>query len=286
MHKYNKIHQDIMQNSQNIERRINRCSFCRRAGHNRLTCDDERLLDFESICADKCQRMQEIEFYDWLSETYEANNSDLLKTYAAKKSRIPFNNIRDISIYKDAITRYIYETYKYQYNMPATEEASDNDSMPDLIEINDDYFLEVETINTLTGLRNINEEDYQNIMNASLENDIRSAYFFAGMFRSSMSARLETPLHSRKFVIESILQEEDKMEKIEEIVDCCICFESYNKSEFVKLNCNHEFCNGCLKNALTSDKRPKPCCAYCRTEVTRMISRTYEIYDKMRELIL
>lgn len=286
-----------MQNTQNIERRINRCSFCRRVGHNRSTCDDQRLLDFELVCSTQCQRMNEDEFMVWLTETYEENNKQLLKTYAVKKTRI--SHSRDFSTYKNAITRYIYATYRYSYDFPTiTEEASDDDSMPDLIEINDDYYLEVETISALTGLRNMAEEEYQNIMNASLENDIRSAYFFAEMFRSTMSG---TPIHSRKFAIESILQEEDKMGKMEEmeemeemkemkemeeILDCCICFESYNKSEFVKLNCNHEFCNGCLKNALTSDKRSKPCCAYCRTEVTKMISRTSEIYDKMGKLIL
>jgi hypothetical protein len=259
-----------MQNSQNIERqnierRINRCSFCRRVGHNRLTCDDQRLLDFELICSEKCQRMQETEFYTWLSETYEENNKELLITYAAKKTRVPHS--RDFSICKDAITHYIYETYKYEYNIPTTiEDHSDNDSMPDLIEIEDEYF----------------EAELVNIMSASLQNDISSAYFFSEI----RSRRQE---QSRKFAIESILQEENKMEKMgkmEEILDCCICFESYNKSEFVKLNCNHEFCNGCLKQTLVSDKRPKPCCAYCRAEVITMISRTTEIHGKMAELLL
>ena len=54
---------------------------------------------------------------------------------------------------------------------------------------------------------------------------------------------------------------------------CFICFENYKQSEFIKLGCNHEFCKDCTKKALRSDKRPKPCCAYCRTEVTKLISK-------------
>ena len=227
---------------QNVQRRINRCSFCRREGHNRLTCDDPRLLEFAVTCATQCQTMTETEFYVWLSDTYD---SDLLKTYAAKWTRIPFNNIRDISIYKDAITRHIYETYKYQYNIH--EEDSD-------------YYLE-------------------NNMNAALINDIRSAYLFLEMTENMHARRIEQP---KKFAISSLL----KTLSTAETEECCICFEPFEKPEFVTLNCNHEFCKECLKKSLLSDTRVRPCCAYCRTEVTTMTSRTRDIYDKMSELVV
>ena len=233
---------------QNVQRRINRCSFCRRAGHNRLTCDDQRLLDFELICATQCQTMTETEFYAWLSET---NDSKLLKTYAAKKTRIPFNNIRDISIYKDAVTRYIYEKYKYQYNIH------------DIVEEETFDYLETN-------------------MNAALINDIRSAYLFLEMTENMYAIRMEQP---KKFEIESNIKLLSKT-KEKEIGECCICFESYTKSEFVTLNCKHEFCNECVKKSLLSDNRQKPCCAYCRTEVKIITSRTREIYNKMTEFVV
>jgi len=233
---------------QNVQRRINRCSFCRREGHNRLTCDDPRLLEFALTCATQCQTMTETEFYVWLTETYETNDLDLLKTYAAKKMRIPFNNIRDISIYKDAITRYIYETYKYQYNIQ--EEDSD-------------YYLE-------------------NNMNAALINDIRSAYLFLEMTENMHARRIE---QTKKFAIISLLKTLSTKEK-KETEECCICFESYKKPEFVTLNCNHEFCKECVKKSLISDNRPKPCCAYCRTEVTTMTSRISRIHNDMSKLVI
>jgi len=216
---------------QNVERRRNRCSFCRMEGHNRLVCNDQRLLDFELNCATKCQIMSETDFYVWLTETYETNDSHLLKTYAAKKTRIQFNNVRDISIYKDAITRYIYEIYKYQYNIH------------DIVE------------------------------------DIRFAYLFLQM-AENMYAKNEEP---KKFEIESIV--EPLTNSVENISECCICFESYKKEDFITLGCNHEFCNDCLKKTLLSDNREKPCCACCRTEVSTIISRTNKIHSKMSELI-
>jgi len=238
--------------------------------------------------------MTEIEFHHWLTETYEPNDSNLLKTYAAKKMRLSFSQTRDISLYKNAITNYIYQTYKYQYNVSHTIEGeeSDYDSLPDLIEDNDslpdlietnNYYLERETITTLNGLTNTREEDYENIMNASLENDIRSAYFFIEM--TSIMYLRRRQQQPKKFAIKSILQEEPENLK-EEVLECCICFESYNKSEFVRLNCDHEFCNGCLKMALTSDNRPSPCCAYCRREVTTMTSISSKVHNKMADLII
>jgi len=217
-----------------------------------LTCDDQRLVDFELICATQCQTMTETEFYTWLTETYETNNSDLLKTYAAKKTRIPFNSIRDISIYKDAVTRYIYEIYKYQYNMNDNVEEEESD-----------YYLE-------------------NNMTAALINDIRSAYLFLEMIENMQARRIEQP---KKFAIGSVLKPISKR-KEKETEECCICFEHFKKPEFVTLNCNHEFCKECLKKSLISDNRPKPCCAYCRTEVTTMTSRTSKIHNDMSELVI
>jgi hypothetical protein len=243
--------------------------------------------------------MQETEFYTWLTDTYDTNDTNLLKTYAAKKTSIPFSQIRDISVYKDAITCYIYETYKYQYNVPppsVVEEESDdnsmpslidsnsdddNDSLPDLIDLNDDYYLERETITNLNGFRNTNQTHIENIL-ASLRNDIRSEHYFLEI-RNNINLYSRRYQQSKKFAIESLLQEHILTE---ETIDCCICFESYNKSEFVALNCNHEFCNDCLKNAIKSDNRSKPCCAYCRTEITQMVSRTSDIHDKMTELTI
>ena len=239
---------------QNTERRVYRCSFCRRAGHNRLTCDDPRLLDFELTCATQCQTLSEVEFYNWLSQTYNENDSNLLKTYAAKKTRTPTYQLNDITNCKYSITNYIYDTYRYSYNYSIYNDLS----------VQENYNLEIR-------------------MNTSLINDINSAYMFLDMINTTNLRRIEEQQLSRKFSISSILQEHDDTE---ECLDCCICFENYKKTEFVTLNCNHEFCNGCLQKSLQSDIREKPCCAYCRTEITTITSNTSKVYNEMANLIL
>ena len=116
-------------------------------------------------------------------------------------------------------------------------------------------------------------------MEASLHSDIRTAYLFLDMI-SSIPSKSQP---SKKFEINLNFEKE---KNTKEILDCCICFENLKKREFVKLNCSHEFCNGCLKNMLLSDNRAKPCCAYCRTEVSTITTRTEKIYNEMMDLII
>jgi len=50
--------------------------------------------------------------------------------------------------------------------------------------------------------------------------------------------------------------------------DCNICYETYDIKEFVRLNCNHTFCKGCIKNTIkTSININSVRCALCREVV-------------------
>mgnify|MGYP001335467249 FL=1 len=54
----------------------------------------------------------------------------------------------------------------------------------------------------------------------------------------------------------------EKLEKCNDITDCSICFE--NKKENIKLNCEHIFCNRCIKKWLTEKSNT---CPTCRKEI-------------------
>jgi hypothetical protein len=278
--------QNIERMEYNNTRRRYRCTFCRREGHNRMTCNDQRLRELEVECSIQCQTMDQIEFYDWMYQTY-GNESTLLKTYAAKKCHIVVSHT-DIFMCIDAITQYIYHTYKYQYENENDSETDYSD-MPELVDLNDpiESNFEQDMVRILEDMRNPVEREiitqnppFTNDMVSALQNDfMRSAMLFLEMTRN-MDIRINEP---KKFTIESVIEPHTELEQSSE---CCICFENYKKEKFVTLNCKHEFCNGCLKKALCSDNRPKPCCAYCRTEVTKMISRTTDVYNELAELIL
>ena len=54
----------------------------------------------------------------------------------------------------------------------------------------------------------------------------------------------------------------EKVEKCNDVTDCSICFE--NKKENIKLNCEHIFCNRCIKKWLTEKSNT---CPTCRKEI-------------------
>lgn len=248
---------------------------CRFPGHNRLTRMDQRLREFETDCSIKCQTMRQFEFKDWLTENY-GYNTRLLKAFTSKKCHNIINDTQNISLCVNAITQFIYNTYKYQHVIQETTIETEP--------IENDF--EQEMIRIMTEFSNQPEEQIQissENMFASLSNDYRTALLFLEIMDNIHARRTQVNNETKKFEIESII--EPLTNSIENTSECCICFESYNKEDFITLGCNHEFCNNCLKKTLLSDNREKPCCACCRTEVSTMISRTNKIHSKMSELI-
>jgi len=241
--------------------RISHCSFCRRSGHNRLTCIDQRLLDFETDCSIRCQSMPPNEFNDWLCNSY-GHHVSLLKTFTAKKCRISMNRV-DISVCTDAITQYIYETYVQQFREQEQPSRIEDDLLSILIQ-----------------MRNPSPGQMQ--PSPELQNEIQNAILFLEMTGNIVHSSSE---EEKKFSIKSTFQKITSVSK-NELIECCICFESFKKKDFIVLKCGHEFCNDCLKKCLISDKRENPCCAYCRTEIEEITCRTSKIHKQMTSMII
>jgi hypothetical protein len=88
---------------------------------------------------------------------------------------------------------------------------------------------------------------------------------------------------TRKFNIAiNIAEQNDKLIKIE----CNICYEIHNSENFIKLNCNHEFCKGCVKKILKSCRIfNDPCCAYCREQIITFTYKNETIQTEFCDLI-
>jgi hypothetical protein len=73
------------------------------------------------------------------------------------------------------------------------------------------------------------------------------------------------------------------------VCECCICLNNeVNRSEIVKLNCEHQFCGECVINILKKHNKSselKPCCALCRAPISQIAVNDNEILTKFQELL-
>lgn len=103
----------------NSHRHIRHCSFCGDSDHNIVNCHNNRLTDFEFVCASEVQTTDTPGiFKDWLARTY-SNNPMLIQAFAIRKSRPGnyqrFNRITLRSSFADCldvIANYIFMCYK------------------------------------------------------------------------------------------------------------------------------------------------------------------------------
>lgn len=246
-----------------------------------MSTTNERFRQFELECSIKCQTFQLHEFCDWLRTTYSGQH-DFLINYAIRKINFDSTN-SDINLVMIEITNYIYDNYKYNYSTTLPESIdtdSELDDLPELIELEDDL------VSLMTNLRNRVTNEYvinptDEMMTTALINDYTSGLLFQEMFTRIHDERLL----QRKFNIESVVEADETISREEEN-ECNICYENHKNENFVSLNCKHEFCKTCVKNAIKSDKRKTPCCAYCREKISKITSRTIEVQEELSELII
>jgi hypothetical protein len=255
------------------ERTIRCCSFCRQPGHNLTTCNSDRLLEFEVICANTVVNMNSpVDFKNWLTENHN-DDQILLKVYAIRK----FHVTARTSIFHciDLITEYIFRTYK---NINIVSNNEDEDESEDEIEN--------EMINLLNELRNPREhEPQQEIQDIpGIEQIVLREMVLHALFNNMVTTIREQYNAVRKLNIISTV-ENDLDEDINAKCECNICYEEKELKNFVKLNCKHEFCKDCLIKSLRSDRRENPCCAFCRSEVKSVTSRKSSVQTELADLI-
>lgn len=231
------------------------CSFCRQPGHTINFCNDERIQNFEFLCLGAKilfeSNVAPINMFNhWLSEKY-LESPLLVKCFAVRKCRCTLRAGIERCI--SSITNYIYEIYENDNYMPFTVDSEDT--------------IENNGILTLRGIlrgilllqgytsEDISDLDSNNALNINYEN-----------IKYNFITSVETLKNPEK-------------------CDCSICFENYEKEEFVKLNCNHEFCSVCLIETIKAAKSNNPRCAFCRADITKIVTYLPKInckFDKFK----
>jgi len=228
------------------------CSFCRQQGHTVNLCNDVRISNFELDCVNRILLFEITEesvyrFNQWLSDKY-LESPLLVKSFAIRKCKCTLRSSFQQCI--DSIKKYIFNQYY--------EEESDDFipfSTEDEMNVTENGILALAGILMLSGYSN--ENISQLLINRLL--NINSQ-----IVKYTFTTTVET------------LEKKEQYEKC----DCSICFENFEKDKFTKLNCGHEFCSDCLIRTI---KSCSPRCAFCRTDITNIVTYLPEINYKFDE---
>lgn len=260
------------------------CSFCRQPGHAVTRCDSDRIIEFEIICEREVRSMDNIdEFKEWLTQNY-INNSHLLRAFAVTKLRI--NSRVNVLESIDLISQYIFETYK---NLVVETAPVEEATLPDNIE--------EALIRVLSVLRNVEHiqplQEAEPVYNERFISSRRREYrrYMADVLVFTMLNNMlptdgEEPLAliPRPAIMSSI---DDKfVEDAAQLAnECSICWDKKESDKFVKLNCNHEFCNECIVKTLAANKHRAPCCALCRADINNITSRSVDVQNEISNAV-
>jgi len=86
---------------------------------------------------------------------------------------------------------------------------------------------------------------------------------------------------TKKFDIVPLILCTETAEELEIVSDCAICYEATKLQDSVILNCEHQFCHGCVTQTLA---KCRPICALCREPMSVFIVKNQTIYDSVSEL--
>lgn len=279
------------------QRRQQACSFCRSPGHNIIRCNDDRLTDFEALCVNQMRVFETLNsdmrqnLQNWLIETRVTNseNQHLLKSFAIKKCRAVSTS--DILSCVILITQYIHTTYSLRRNIYVNHRSGQNIIMrrtnieEDLTELNE--FIHENDNNSQNNQTN----EINNQINL-LNQDIAREMLYALVYQNSINRYLQEQQdnQTKKYNISLLLDINNDMKEntcnMNETNDCTICYENKEKSIFVKFDCEHEFCKECVVQCLKNDKRSKPCCALCRSEIKTCKATSTSIYEELLKIMV
>ena len=272
-------------------RRFQSCSLCRERGHNITTCNSDRLLEFEVICANAVRNFENTDdFKNWLMHNY-INDQLLLKAFAIRKYRLTTSC--NLEQYIHFITEYIFRTYKnipHATLQPSTTLQPATTLQPDTLPPLDSELVnhyEREFTNLLMIVRNRNIVREQILDQQIAEVDMMRMYMSYLSYLSSLIVRdeyqIQIPQNQRRTTNLTLTVETDSEENLDENCQCSICWDDKERRQFVKLDCTHEFCKDCIKRTIES--RNNLCCALCRSELRTITLRRQEIRDEIAEIM-
>jgi hypothetical protein len=247
------------QRSSTLVRSLRNCSFCGQHGHRITNCNDSRINDFELVLQDKKTEVaqlyeSEIEsrfcYKLWLLDDID---NYIKRAFSVRKCG---GLLRDnIQICCEKIINYIWGIEEF---------------IPFITDTNMSYLYDVSPLDVPNTDPVITEPILHNLLLS--DEQINTIVSLMRLSRV------------KNYIIEAEYIQDTNDEYIEE---CSICYEETNSQMFVKLDCDHKFCNKCMKSVLktcrTNDTDPS--CALCRNQIKKMTMNNEAVRNEMCEYV-
>jgi hypothetical protein len=249
------------------------CSFCRNNGHNILTCNDVRLVEFEQLCVARQSSLGIDEFRIWLLD-YSLELPSIARAYAVRFCGCTIRSYMHI-----CVSHIIERINRLNVNTPLILNEDNETESNQTLRQSEENLLEqirqrMDVLERLSTGNVIQVELNNNVLLRDIINIVESVRDFINNFH-------EEDMNNRKFDIQTNIVECVNKNECE----CSICYDSKMKPEFVKLNCGHEFCKDCIKQSLKNVRTENPQCAFCRAEIKNMELTNEDIRNEFNDLI-
>ena len=243
-----------------------KCYFCKARGHLLPRCSDRRLILFALLCVDSIARIDDMTA---LSRKFGAfvidkalQDEQIVRAFSVRKCRGKISDSIDVCVsntikffkpiiderhYADAQNRYLNATTRVN-NIREIARESDN-IIPNLADIAiDEIDLNDMDVFSLVSIL----YDYY----TSLDNDDDNVCVKLQLCDNNTESECE----------------------------CNICYEEYDTSYFVKLNCGHDFCFKCVKQIMHNNMANLRCCALCRTKIKVLKTASFKAYKELQSI--
>lgn len=254
------------------------CSFCKNRGHNITRCNDVRLYNFERLCIENYMNSSSNNiFKDWLLE-YAVIHHNLVKAYAVRWCVCSIRSYMSLCI--DQIIIRIEALCYNLRNQQQNEIGIANSS--ELIPLSQSLPTPEEQHTSETQIETIGERISPLVLGLMRQRTLSSQDLVAiSLFLEMMEAMRDEYIQPKKFNIETKINNTKNYDECE----CNICYDSYEKDKFIKLNCGHEFCNVCIKKTFENVRSDYPHCAFCRVEIKTLEVCSESIRDELNKFL-
>lgn len=253
-------------NSQFYERQrhYQMCLFCFQQGHSLSSCNDSRIERFEVLCRSKKIDLlySQNAFLNWINDFYT-------HSIDTEKRVIRYFAVKNCSTHLWTNVNNVFEKIMYYiFDLPFLEPPTE-----DFIPFSNNENHENDLFDS-----DVFETSFLN-----LNGRITTRSLTPPSIMVDEHFHLPPPRLSRQTAISArridITVKENETETFD--CECAICLEG--SENYVLLNCNHSFCEGCFERLLHSSSEIS--CPLCRSQTTSVVVKDEETKEKMKHRV-